>query len=670
MRKVKILYISHSSYLFGAENCLLSLVSGLPGDRFSTTVIVPAEGPLKQKLDELGIGNHVLPLEWWVKNEGRLLHTRGEIPLALDKLLRIIDEEKPDLIHSNTSVVCWGAIAAALAGIRHIWHIHEILDGHPSLEPLIPLPLIFEAMDFLSEKVVVVSNAVKDGLSEFVSSDKLQIIHNGVEFHEAVPPLSLRNELKAAPGQCVVLTVTSLQKHKGIENWLSAAARVIEANSDIHFALAGTGAPELVAALRESITRMNLEGKVHYLGFRKDVPQLLADADLFVLPSSLDAFPLVVLEAMSHGKPVVATDCGGPAEMISDGETGFLVPIEDPDFLATRILEIAGDRVRREKMGHAAQKCYAGAFTIQHYVAHFSSLYEDLLSAEKPRLTSRQTSLLNSIVTAYVDYLKTMRVIPGVEQELALQKRQFLEVNELLAQKQEALLVSEREKTSETQRLAENILSLVAGIETNSQEQSRQSMAESSLRSELEALLAAKSIELADLHDRLKKLEVESACARELQSELEKYLDFRSSEIESRDERIRRLKDGMGRDRELRVQLEGKFQQKVVELTDRDLRAKQIEAELVKEGQHIEEEMRRKEDVLRSLDDNLQKVSAQLRAAEAEISALRSEKAASVRQFEQQLEAREQRVSDLLSSKSWKITAPLRAILDLSKKDK
>jgi len=638
MHKVKILFISHSLYLFGAENCVLSLIKGLEKDRFEATVVVPAEGPLKQKLDELGVRTYILPLEWWVKNEGRLLHSQNEIPLALDKLLRIIDEEQPDIMHSNTSVVCWGAIAAAIAGVRHIWHVHEILNGHPSLEPIFPLPLLYEAINFLSDKVVVVSNSVREEMCGFVEPDKLRVIYNGVDFDSAAPPSSLRSELNAAPDQLIAVTVTSLQKYKGLDNLLAAAAKVVERDDTILFAIVGSGPPEAVTSLRTGIREMNLEGRVYYLGYRTDVSQILAGSDIFVLPSTKEAFPLVVLEAMSHGKPVVATDCGGTKEMVVEGETGFVVPVEDSESLAAKIVEISCDKGRGEAMGNAARKRYADSFTTRHYVTNFTTLYEEIIAVSKPRLTSRQTSLLNSIVTAYVEYLKTMRMIPGFEQDLSYHKRQLLETNSLLTQKQEALLASERNRISETEQHAEKVLSLVTHIETSSQEQVRQRMEEisvrdgqisqlkevliraeavragqenqlkqkqvelaerderirlieeelthtSELRTEMQTRLDKKKSGLANLDERLGQLEEEIVCALELRSEVEKYPDHRPTEIVSWDERIRLIREKIARTLELRTELESRLLQQGVELGKRDERIRQLDEALI----HAEE---------------------------------------------------------------------------------
>ncbi|MBU5614582.1 glycosyltransferase [Geomonas azotofigens] len=566
MPKLKILFISHSSYLFGAENCALALIEGLDKKRFDTAAVLPADGPFREKLSELGVKTHILPLEWWVKNEGRLLHAQHEIPLALDRLLRIIDEEKPDVIHSNTSVICWGAIAAALKGIPHVWHVHEILNGHPSLQSILPLPLLYESINFLTDRAVTVSQAVSDELAGFVDSAKVRLIYNGVPCHAPTAPGKLRNELGAGPQQRIAVCVTSLQKYKGLDNLVAAAAKACTRDEQLLFAIAGAGSPEAVAELRQQVKDLNLEDKVFHLGFRNDIADILAGSDLFVLPSNKEAFPLVVLEAMAHGKPVVATDCGGTREMVLEAETGFIVPVQDPEALAEKILELCSDPARGAAMGEAARRRYCANFTIERYVESFAGLYQELSETAKVPLNSRQASLLHCFVEAYREHLTTMRVIPNLEQELTLQKRQFAEVSLQLSRQQEALLACERQKAAMAQEHAEQLLSLATAVEDR--------------HAHLETRLESKKIEKADLKERLNELADELALADELRAELEKYLDHRSTEIESREERIRQMEEELAGHSALQAELEAGLQQRVAEVAALSERICALEAAL------------------------------------------------------------------------------------------
>ncbi|QXE90914.1 glycosyltransferase [Geomonas subterranea] len=651
MPKLKILFISHSSYLFGAENCALALIEGLDKERFESAVVLPADGLFKQRLAELGVKTHILPLEWWVKNEGRLLHAQQEIPLALDRLLRIIDEEKPDVIHSNTSVICWGAIAAALKGIPHVWHVHEILNGHPSLQSILPLPLLYESINFLTDRAVTVSQAVSDELAGFVEPAKVRLIYNGVPCHAAAAPDKLRAELGAGPKQRIAVCVTSLQKYKGLDNLVAAAAKACTRDERLLFAIAGGGSPEAVAELRQQVKDLNLEDKVFHLGFRNDVADILAGADLFVLPSTKEAFPLVVLEAMSQGKPVVATDCGGTREMVLEAETGYIVPVQDPEALAEKILELCSDPARGTAMGEAARKRYCENFTLERYVDSFASLYQELSASAKAPLNSRQASLLNCFIEAYLEHLKTMRVIPNLEQELTLQKRQFAEVSVQLSRQQEALLACEREKTAQAQEHAEQLLSLARAVEDK--------------RAHLETRLENKKIEKADLKERLNDLADELALAGELRAELERYLDYRSKEIVNREERIRQMEEELAGFSTLRAELETGLQQRDAEIAALTGRAGELAtalemAEAARTGlEQAAAELNQREEEARR---NRIELEGELRSKIVEIQALNQR----LRQVEEVMLQEQERVAQFVALHEESMTAAegLRADLE------
>ncbi|MBK5274129.1 MAG: hypothetical protein JJE30_03635 [Desulfuromonadales bacterium] len=198
-------------------------------------------------------------------------------------------------------------------------------------------------------------------------------------------------------------------------------------------------------------------------------------------------------------------------------------------------------------------------------------------------------------------------------------------------------------------------------------------------RAEMEDRLAQKSVELADLDARLAQLVEELARAAELRAELEKWLDHRSLELVSRDELIIQLKAEIDLVGEYRLDLESKLNQKTIELAERNERIRQIEEEVALEGQRLEEHLRRtdeqlagKERQLQTKDRFMQEQEAlllanadELRVREAELASFQEARAVEKLEFERRIGEMEERIKDLLNSKSWKITAPLRKALDL-----
>ena len=179
--KIKILYISHSPFINGAEICLYNLVKNLNKDIFEPIVLFPEQGPLIEKINDLGIKTYIRPLERWIRFNFDKKVKNSNLLLRSQSILDIIDRESINIVHSNTSVIIEGAIAAKLKSVPHIWHIHEFLNGHIGLKSVIPLPLVYFAISYLSTKIVSVSEYAR---SQFEFSDdnkKFVVIYNGVE---------------------------------------------------------------------------------------------------------------------------------------------------------------------------------------------------------------------------------------------------------------------------------------------------------------------------------------------------------------------------------------------------------------------------------------------------------------------------------------------------------
>jgi len=188
-----------------------------------------------------------------------------------------------------------------------------------------------------------------------------------------VSPAAARPADPAVPQ--TVLTVARLDPQKGLHDLVAAAALVPEARVMV----VGEG-PER-RALETRIAHLGLGDRVHLLGFRSDVPDLLAGSDLFVLPSLFEGLPLSILEAMAAGKPVVATAIGGNDEAVVDGATGLLVPPGDPRALADAIRALLRDPERRRRLGEAGRRRAEAEFSAPAMVRRVAAVYDELLAA-------------------------------------------------------------------------------------------------------------------------------------------------------------------------------------------------------------------------------------------------------------------------------------------------
>jgi glycosyltransferase involved in cell wall biosynthesis len=218
------------------------------------------------------------------------------------------------------------------------------------------------------------------------------VIPNGVDTERFAPSSdteAVREELGIGPTDPVVIFVAALRPEKNHELFLKVARRVVAKLSHARFLIVGDG------PRRESLEMLagalGVERNVQFLGSRGDVPQLLAASDVFALTSQNEANPVSILEAMSVGRPVVATNVGSIREVIRDGENGFLVAPGDAEQIASRIIALLDDPLRCRAIGEAARETVVNGWSVDAMVSRYetllASLYERKLGlSDEPTL--------------------------------------------------------------------------------------------------------------------------------------------------------------------------------------------------------------------------------------------------------------------------------------------
>ena len=216
---------------------------------------------------------------------------------------------------------------------------------------------------------------------------KLRAVRNGITLRPVREGATdVRAELGLPADAKIVLTAGRYSEQKGHCYLVEAIPAVRERLPDAHFVWVGSG--PLEDDLCACIADKDLNACVHLLGKRGDVPELLAASDLFVLPSLFEGLPLIVLEAMAAGKPVVATNVCGSAETVRDRQTGRLVPPRDPDALAGAILEALTQPDLAAAWGRAGRRLFEREFTAARMARETAALYEDLLRGAAIRMTN------------------------------------------------------------------------------------------------------------------------------------------------------------------------------------------------------------------------------------------------------------------------------------------
>ena len=237
--------------------------------------------------------------------------------------------------------------------------------------------------------VVANSPAAKQVLeSERVPASKLIVISNGVDGQ------AFSRRLPATSGTRVI-TVANLRPEKSHETLIAAAGILLETHPHLRFQIVGEGSRR--AALEHLAELRGVGPAVEFLGHREDVPALLAQADLFVLPSRSEAFPNGAIEGMAAGLPVIASAVGGLLDLITPGRTGLLVDPADPHALADAIRSLVDDPGKAQALGAAARDEVLARYSFDRMVQAFEDLYDSSLghtrmSAEGtgPALSERQ----------------------------------------------------------------------------------------------------------------------------------------------------------------------------------------------------------------------------------------------------------------------------------------
>ena len=258
----------------------------------------------------------------------------------------------------------------------------------------------------LADKVLVNADSIRDWLAgEGFPRDRVLTIRNGIDlrpFEAAAGASSIRREYGIAADAPLVVMLSRLNPKKGIDDYFKAAVEVSRRHPAARFLMVGEKLTakgpdmEYKAELQRLSSSLGLDGKLIFTGHRNDVPQLLAETDVSVLPSHSEGISNSLLESMAAGVPVVATRVGGIPELVEDGVTGFLVPPREPRQLAGAINRILDDRHLHDSFSRAARRRVRERFSLERMVRDTESLYLELLkektgAAREARAPEKQT---------------------------------------------------------------------------------------------------------------------------------------------------------------------------------------------------------------------------------------------------------------------------------------
>jgi glycosyltransferase involved in cell wall biosynthesis len=299
-------------------------------------------------------------------------------------LWRLMIQEKPSIVHTHTSKPgILGRWAAKMAGVPIIVHTPH---GHVFFGHFGPLAsrfflMVERLMAFITDRMVALTEGEKNDYIAFsiCDPDKIVTIHSGVEIDRymtaEVDIEDKKKSLGLDPKGLVVGTVGWLLPIKGPMHLLNAMARVWQSHPETSLVFVGKG--DLEKELREEALRMEASGRVSFLGWRDDIPEIMQILDIFVLPSLNEGMGRVLVEAMAAGKPVVASRVGGIPDLVKHGQNGLLVEPGDVTGLSLAIRKLLIDKKMQDEMGMKG-RTMAQNFGVEKMVEKIDALYSSL----------------------------------------------------------------------------------------------------------------------------------------------------------------------------------------------------------------------------------------------------------------------------------------------------
>jgi glycosyltransferase involved in cell wall biosynthesis len=380
-RKIRVLQVITRLIVGGAQETVMLIADMLDKDRYQVEIVSgPQTGPEGSLIEEIrrrGIPLTILP------DLVRQMDLRDF--RAFWRLYGIMKSGRYDIVHTNSSKAgILGRWAARLAKIPVIVHTVHGWGHHKGQQTLVRRMFIWSerVSAATTDKLVVVSpRNMQTGLEDHIGFQaKYVTIRSGIELDDFAHPRISKSDMRArlgiGPEVPVVGTVTRLSPQKAPLDFVKAAIEAANRVPASHFVIVGDG--PLRGQVETMINQSGLQQRFHLTGLRRDVPELLASFNVFVLTSLWEGLPRVLPQAMAAGLPIVATAVDGNAEAVRNGENGILVRPGDCEGLARAIEILLSDRSIAEQMGSRGRQDVSD-FSDRKMVNEIDALYQSLV---------------------------------------------------------------------------------------------------------------------------------------------------------------------------------------------------------------------------------------------------------------------------------------------------
>jgi glycosyltransferase involved in cell wall biosynthesis len=371
----RLLILCEFPTLLGGERSMLATLPAVTAAGFELHVAAPACGPLAEAISEHGVAH----FPWQTRNADGTRRGLGEIRA---ELAGICQRLKPAIVHANslsTSRIA-GPVTVTFE-IPSIGHLRDIL----KLSPQVVRDLNAH------RRLVAVSQATRDfHVAQGIEPAKCEVIYNGIDLNEWRPRQStgyLHRALKLPPSARLIAVIGQLGIRKGTDIALVAAGRVATHVPDAHWLIAGERTSDKTESrmfevhLHTFATSPTLKDRVHLLGARSDIAELMSECDLLVHAARQEPLGRVLLEAAACGLAIVATDVGGTREIFpTESNCAAIVPPNDSLVIADAVLSLLRDEASRRALGEAARRRVEQAFNFRNTAPRLIEQYQEILS--------------------------------------------------------------------------------------------------------------------------------------------------------------------------------------------------------------------------------------------------------------------------------------------------
>lgn len=371
---IKILYVHGIQDIGGAETDLIALIKGLDRRLFHPSVACLSTGAFIERLREIPVPVFPVLFPSW-----RKLKDIWQMPIAIGSLVIILKMKNIDLVHINDywwTPVVW--LACRISRIPCIVHIRQQIEPCRTKQYWLAKP----------NRVLAICEGIqKAAIEGGVDPNRTQVVYSGLDLTSKSLQVRgglMRKRYGLRPEQLIVGAVANLFPRKGYEYLLEAMASVRKCIPTVHCVIVGKGDAGYHQHLLNLVRVRDLQSVVTFAGFQPNAMEYMADFDVVVLPSILEGFGIVLLEAMAMGKPIIASRVGGIPEAVEDGVTGILVSPADSHNLAEALVILLENSTLRQSMGAAGRKRVEALFPMERTVKAIECSYSHILSQSSP----------------------------------------------------------------------------------------------------------------------------------------------------------------------------------------------------------------------------------------------------------------------------------------------